>query len=126
MFLKDIRDWLKGVFPQAEHFYIGKLDVSEEKAIGVYQGDPRKARRCVGPTTYAERSVSILVHWTNNARETEGAAQQLYDLLKTADRPVIGGHTVPFIALEDNEPQDCTGGGSIYESVINAVFYVNL
>lgn len=127
MQLSDIRDWLKAVFREAEYYYIGRLDSSHEKAIGIYDGELRPDIRCLGPKTYQEKAVSILVHWNQNARETEDAAMRLYSLLRDTHCPVIGGYMVPFISLRHTAPQDCTENGSgTYDRVIEAVFYYNL
>lgn len=126
MQLSDIRDYLRKLFPEAEHCYIGRIDSSQAKCIGVYDGSIRPAVRCLGLQTCEELAVSILVHWTDNARETDEAAQRLYDCLKAADFPEIGGHTVPLIRLLHTAPQDCTRPESpVYERVIEAVLIYN-
>lgn len=127
MQLSEIRDYLRTIFPEADHFYIGRIDASKEKCIGVYEGAPLPAVRTFGPKTYDTVPVSILVYWTDNARETASAAKLLYDRLLAADFPTVGGHTVPLIALKHTAPQDCTRPNSpVYEQVIEAVFYYNL
>ena len=72
IYLSDIRDWLKSV-TSVEHYYIGKLDNKQDKSIGVYSlkqsGTPTRA--IGGESTYDTISVSLLIHYTDNARETE-------------------------------------------------------
>lgn len=127
MQLSDIRDYLRELFPEAEHFYIGRIDSGQEKCIGVYDGEPLPAVRPLGPKTYDTLSVSILVYWTENARETAAAARTLYDRLLDASGTFIGGHAVPLISLKHAAPVDCTRPDSpVYEQVIEAVFYYNL
>lgn len=127
MQLSDVRDWLRTVFPEAEHFYIGRIDGNHEKCIGVYDGDPIPPVRCIGPQTYDTLSVSILVYWTDNARDTNAAARLLYDRLRTANFPTIGGTAVPLISLTNAAPVDCTRPDApVYEQLIQAVIYYNL
>ena len=127
MNLSDIRDYLRGIFPETKRFFIGRVDTAQEKCIGIYDGEPLPAVYALGPKTYDTLSVSILVYWTDNARETEAAARALYDRLRAADFPEIGGHSVPLISLKHDAPQDCTRPDSpVYEQVIEAVFHYNL
>lgn len=127
MQLSDIRDYIREIFPEAAHFQIGRIDGNSEKSIGIYSGEPHEAKPCYGPKTYDTISVSILVYWTENARETDAAAALLYERLNAAHFPTIGGHTVPLIALKHTTPQDCTRPESpVYERVIEAVFFYNL
>ena len=59
----------------ADHFYIGKLDNKKDKSIGVYQlersSPPGIAIGGISNTKTMEKSVSILIHWNKNAKETE-------------------------------------------------------
>lgn len=127
MNLSDIREYLKKIFPEAEHFYIGRIDASQEKCIGIYNGQTRPAIRCIGLQTYQEMSVSILIHWTENARETQSSALALYQRLYHADCPEINGYHIPVIHLQSNAPVDCTPPESlIYEYVIDLNLIYNL
>lgn len=127
MELCDVREYVKRILPEAEHFYIGRMDASQEKCIGIYDGKPIPKRPCIGIKTYDELSVSILVHWTGNARETGTMARLLYDRLEAADFPEIGGHIVPLISLQTTAPMDCTRPESpVFEQIIEAVLIYNL
>lgn len=126
--LADIRDWLK-TFKVGRSFYIGKLDAKEEMSIGVYQrkasGRPRTAIGGLDTTGYEVKAVSVLVHWNRNARETEEAAQRLFERLRGAKNIVLSGHRVPVLVLEVPEPQDVgTDDTGIYERVIWFDLYV--
>ena len=126
MQLSDVRDWLRTVFPEAARAYVGRIDAAQERCIGIYDGQARPAVRALGPQSYDVLPVSILVYWTADARETQAAAQTLYDRLRAVRRPVIGGHEVPLIALTSTAPVDCTRPESpVYEQVIEAVIYYN-
>lgn len=127
MQLCDVRDWLRTQFTEAAHWYIGRIDGSKERCIGVYDGEALPATRCIGPKTCEELPVSVLVHWNDNARETDDAAARLYALLAAADRPLIGGHEVPLIRMLHATPIDCTRPDSpVYERVIDVVIIWNL
>lgn len=122
MTLADIRDWLK-TLNVAEGCYIGKIDASKEKVIGVYQRPQyTSADIAIGgmdATKTACKHISILVHWNRNARETESKAQWLYNnLLCVRDLEIAGEH-VDYIHLLVPEPVDIgTDDNGIYERVI--------
>ena len=82
IYLSDIRDFLKTVF-KAEHYYIGKLDNKQDKSLGVYSLKQSGAPvRAIGDeSTYNTISVSLLLHWNNNANETERQARSLFETL---------------------------------------------
>lgn len=125
IYLSDIRDWLKTVFT-AEHYYIGKLDNKQDKSLGVYSlkqsGSPTRA--IGGESTYNTISVSLLLHWTNNARETEETARNLFDTLYNIKNVEINKHTIYMIELLTPEPVDVgTDDKGIYEQVIELNFY---
>ena len=126
--LADIRDWMKG-FAGAEHYYIGKLDTKYPKSIGVYPRQvsrpPRMALGGLTETTYDEKSVFILLHWNENARETEEAAAALFDHLRRMGQTTIAGIRVQYLRLDSTEAVDVgTDDKGIYERVIwLTIFY---
>ena len=116
IYLSDIRDWLKSV-TSAEHYYIGKLDNKQDRSIGVYSlkqsGTPTRA--IGGESTYDTISVSLLIHYTDNARETEEFARRLYETLYGIKN---------IIELLTEEPVDVgTDDKGVYEQVIEVKFY---
>lgn len=121
MTLTDVRDWLSTI-TEAEHYYVGKLDRKQEKSLGVYSraatGAPPEI--ALGQNTKTEwKQISLLLHWTNNARDTEEAAQELFDELRAADDIQIGDATVDYLRLLVPEPVDVgTDDTGIYERVI--------
>lgn len=120
--LADVRDWLKS-FGVGQSFYIGKLDNKKEKSVGVYQrktsGKPRTAIGGLDCTKYEVKPVSILLHWNKNARETEAAAQGLFDKLRAAENVKIRDMQVYILSLETPEPMDVgTDDNGVYERVI--------
>lgn len=97
MTLADIRDWLR-TFGVAENYYIGRLDNKKERSLGVYdlarRGAPVMAIGGLACSSYDVKSVSLLLHWSRNANETELAAQALWDA-------VIGGADTTQEASEE-------------------------
>ena len=121
--LVDIKDWLKGLNLGAEHYYIGKLDNKKNKAIGIYQrktsNEPNIAIGGLANTKYNVKSVSMLIHWNDNANETEQASFNIFDKLLNVKDFVIGGHKINYLRLMVAEPQDVgTDDKGIYERVI--------
>lgn len=126
MTLAEVRDYLKTI-AGAKHYYIGRRDGKQDKSVGVYPlkrpGYP-VAIGGIEATEIGMKPVSILVHWTSNADETERAAQSLYDeLLRTQDT-VIGGHKVYYFKPLNPEPVDVGTEGDVYERVLEyEIFY---
>nr|WP_302857483.1 minor capsid protein [uncultured Ruminococcus sp.] len=125
IYLSDIRDWLKSV-AEAEHYYIGKLDNKQDKSIGVYSlkqsGTPTRA--IGGESTYDTISVSLLIHYTDNARETEEFARRLYETLYGVKNVEINNQKIYIIELLTPEPIDVgTDDKGVYEQVIEVKFY---
>lgn len=121
MILSDVKDWLK-TLNVAEHYYVGKLDNKQDKSLGVYQrdaGQPNIALGGLKNSKYAVKRISLLLHWNNNAKETEIAAKELYEKLLLTHHPIIGGIQVYVISMHTAEPQDVgTDDAGIYERVI--------
>lgn len=121
MILSDVKDWLK-TLNVAEHYYVGKLDNKQDKSLGVYQRDAGRPNIAIGGlknSKYAVKRVSLLLHWNNNAKETEIAAKELYEKILLTDRPIIGDIQVYVISMQTAEPQDVgTDDAGIYERVI--------
>lgn len=122
VYLSDMRDWLK-TFGIGEHFYIGKLDVKQKKSIGVYQRDNKTPMKMalggIDNTKHDKKEISILVHWTENANETERKAIELFEKLRAVNDVTIGESHIPFLILQVPEPVDVgTDEKGIYERVI--------
>lgn len=121
----DVRDFIKGM-NLAEHYYIGKLDNKPDKSFGFYplkRSEPPV--RAVGTTpTYDVIGISVLIHWNDNAKETELAARQLYQQLYQIKNIKISSHTVYLIELLVSEPVDVgTDEKGVYERVIELKIY---
>lgn len=123
--LSNVRDWLKTLI-DAEHFYIGRLDNKQEKSVGVYtlktSGEP--LRGIGSDLSFDVIAVSVLVHWNENANETEINARNLYEKLRTIKNVTINDSKVYMIQLLVPEPIDVGTDGTIYERVIEfKLFY---
>ncbi len=123
--LANIMDWLK-TFEVAEHYYIGKLDNKMYKSIGIYtlkRSEP-PTTAIGGQSTYDTIGVSLLIHWNNNADETEITARNLFEILRTVKNVTINNTQVYMIQLLMPEPVDVgTDDRGIYERVIEMKIY---
>ena len=121
----NIRDYV-GSLEIADHHYIGKLDNKLDKSIGVYtlQSSGAPVTAIGTPSTYETIGITLLIHWTNNAADTETAARQLYEHLRTVRDLIINNHTVYMIDLLVPEPIDVgSDEKGVYERVINLKIY---
>lgn len=122
--LKDIRQYIASLgIAVDEHVYIGKLDSKQQKSIGVYSrptsGSPRTALGGLDCTTYDIKPVSLLVHWTRSASESEEAAFLLFEKLRSTTRLSIGDTHIHYLRLMVPEPQAIdTDDHGVYEYVI--------
>lgn len=128
MNLAAVREYIK-TSNIADYYSVGKIDSKKDKSIGVYQLKRfNNFERAVGEIQndhIKTKAVSILIHWNKNHTQTEAAAQSLYDFLyNTSPGSIIGGHTVCYIEMLNNEPIDvsCDDSG-VYERVIEVVIH---
>lgn len=122
--LKDIQQFIIGLGVASEdNVYIGKLDNKKQKSIGVYSrpssGPANIAIGGLECTTYDTKPVSLLVHWNKSKDETESAAYDLYEKLRSVTSLSIGDTPINYLRLMVPEPQDVgTDDGGVYEYVI--------
>lgn len=125
MTLAEVRDWLKTQV-DCPQWYIGKIDGSKDQCIGVYSiptGPPNIAIGGLENTSYASKSISILIHWGKNADKAEKKAQEVYSAF-FGKSGVIGGKRVISFDLRTAEPVGVgTDDEGIYEYVIEATIY---
>lgn len=78
-----------------------------------------------GQSSYDVKSVSLLLHWNRNARETEAAAHVLWNRLLRAGRPVTpDGVSMQYIRPTVPEPIAVdTDENGVYEYVIEMDIY---
>lgn len=127
LYLEDVRDYIAGLNIAADdNVYMGKIDNKKEKSIGVYQlKQARAATVSLGDTgTYKVKSISLLVHWTKSARETEKKAYELYEKLRSVKNVEVNGTNIIYIQMLQEEPVDVDMDESrIYERVIEILIY---
>ena len=122
--LKDIRQYISSLEIAADdNVYIGKLDNKKLKSIGVYSrpvsGKPNIALGGMECTTYDTKPVSFLVHWNKSKDETERAAYNLFEKLRSVSSLTIGDIHINYLRLMVPEPQDVGSDDTgVYEYVI--------
>lgn len=125
----DVRDYIAGLgIADNTNVYCGKLDDKKNKSIGVYNNNKqRPVQMAVGGlnnSSYRVKSVSILVHWNISVRDTEKAAEQLYNMLSDMNHITINDTKVFFTKMLVDEPVDVgTDDKGIFESVIELDIY---
>lgn len=127
LYLEDVRDFISGLGVAVdENVYMGKMDDKKEKSIGVYQlKQARAATVSLGDSgTYKVKPISLLVHWTKSARETEKKAYELYEKLRAVENVVVNGTNIIYIQMLQEEPVDVDMDEKrIYERVIEVNIY---
>ena len=126
--LATFRDYLKSI-NLADHYYIGKIDNSKLKTIGLY-GQPGFSRieaigRC---SSYDVAGIRILVHWNKNAKESEEAARTIFESIRyITDADITGASGaihVNYLDLLEPEPNFIgTDDNGVYEYHISARLY---
>lgn len=126
MMLSEIREWLRTEI-ESPNWYIGKIDGSKEKCIGIYNvntGQPYIAIGGLDNTSYATKGVSFLIHWTKNADTAERKAHEVYDALFGRTGVEIGGKRVIAFEMRTPGPVDVgTDDQNIYELVVETIIY---
>lgn len=119
--LADVRDWLSSLDAIDATWTIGRFEGNKEACACVYQREgygPAQVALGKRTKTYM-KSVSVLVHWNRNHRETEEAALGLYHALELNPPAMIGGRRASYIDLQLPEPVDLgSDANGIFERVI--------
>ncbi|HAS70336.1 MAG TPA: hypothetical protein DIV53_01915 [Eubacterium sp.] len=125
----DVRDYIAGLgIADNNNVYCGKLDNKKDKSIGVYnlnrQRPPQTAVGGLNNSSYRIKSISILVHWNTSVRDTEKAAEQLYNMLRDTNNKIINDTKLLFNKMQVDGPVDVgTDDKGIFESVIELDIY---
>lgn len=125
----DVRDYIAGLgIAGNDNVYCGKLDNKKDKSIGVYnlnrQRPPQTAVGGLNNSSYRIKSISILVHWNTSVRDTEKAAEQLYNMLRDTNNKIINDKKLLFTKMQVDGPVDVgTDDKGIFESVIELDIY---
>lgn len=128
LYLADVRDWIRDLTGYS--CYMGKLDRKQPQSLGVYQRDGRGSADLTpigGQKGTRVKSLSLLLHWNQNADETEREAWSLCEKLKSPREFPLGDAFVSYIHLRTTEPVDVgTDDRGIYERVVwMDVYYQN-
>lgn len=126
MKLYEVRDWLETLgIADKENYYIGINDDKQDKSIGVYdRSDKTPEKLPIGGREMKKDDtckVSILLHWTDDARETIDAADALVEKIQEVERGgfYIGEHIVDYIEFAAGGAVDIiTDKNGIYERVL--------
>ena len=125
MMLADVRDYIDSL-GIAEHVYMGKLPDKEDKSVGVYNSKHQNVYHTAlgGPSLegYGEKYVTILVHWNKSPRDTEKAATELFEKLRTMRDAIVNNETIKFFQPIYPVQDIGTDDGGIYEMVIEGTF----
>ncbi|MFR2680244.1 MAG: minor capsid protein [Lachnospira pectinoschiza] len=125
----DVRDYIASLgIADNNNVYCGKLDNKKDKSIGVYnlnrQRPPQTAVGGLNNSSYRIKSISILVHWNTSVRDTEKAAEQLYNMLRDTNNKIINDKKLLFTKMQVDGPVDVgTDDKGIFESVIELDIY---
>lgn len=125
----DVRDYIAGLgIADNNNVYCGKLDNKKDKSIGVYnlnrQRPPQTAVGGLNNSSYRIKSISILVHWNTSVRDTEKAAEQLYNMFRDTNNKIINDKKLLFTKMQVDGPVDVgTDDKGIFESVIELDIY---
>jgi hypothetical protein len=124
MTLAQVRDWLKTQI-DCPSWYIGKLDGKKPQCIGIYNlnvGKPVIALGGLDQTSYAVKSVSLLVHWGKNADIAELKAQEVFAVFFGRMVEINGRRAI--FDMRTPEPVNVgTDDEGIYEYVIEVTIY---
>lgn len=123
--LANVRDWLK-TYGIAQHYFVGKLDTSKENALCVYSrkrsGSPVMALG--GLPSYDIKAVSLLLHCSKNAVQTEQTAVKLFEKIRAERELNINNIPIYYIAMQVPEPVGIgTDENGVYEYVIEFDLY---
>lgn len=123
--LAGVKDWVKSL-GIGEHFSVGRINTNLDKSLGIYQRDARTPYTIpvggLANKSYDTKNVTILMHWTDNASESERAALELFEAIQSQDNVVIDNKHVKFIRLV-TDPIDVTDPQmGVYEYVIQLDF----
>ena len=124
MTLRDIKEWLKPQISDLNGAYIGKIDASKEKIIGVYGRTSSSSKIAIGGldnTSTWIKQISILVHWSKNCDTTEIKAHEIYGLLRkySCKHTQVGGVDTYFKLLSDEPVFVGADDNDVFEYVID-------
>lgn len=133
--LATFRDYLK-TLNLAENYYIGKIDNTKLKTVGIYSQQSFRRVEAIGKaSSYDIAGIRMLVHWNKNAKQSEEAARNIFESIRyitDTDIPVseaLAGEDenvihIDYLDLLEAEPTFIgTDDNGVYEYHISARIY---
>ena len=122
--LTQFKDYLK-TLNLADHYYIGKIDNSKEKTIGIYSMLHAERIEAIGKqSSYDIAGFRILVHWNKSMSETETASRKVYSAIRYIQDTQMTDKFVYYVDLSLGEPQFIgTDENGVYEYHIMGWIY---
>ena len=125
MTLAEVKDWLKTQV-NSPNWYIGKIDGSKEKCIGIYSVSGPPPNIALGGyenSSYSTKAISILVHWGKDSNVAELKAKEVYNCLFSQSAVIANKRIIKF-DMRTPEPVGIgTDGSNIFEFIIETVIY---
>lgn len=121
MNLVVIRDWFKTVAPGLNAYVIGKANGSIDQTIRFKRAavvSPKPSIGGMANTSYASFAVNTVLHWTNDAAETDSKAEEIKEMLLQLTHPVIGTQKIVHLNVRNVVPIDVDENG-VYEVAID-------
>lgn len=123
MTLADVRDYIDSL-GLADYVYMAKLPDKQDRSIGVYNSKHQYPYKVAigGPAleSYGTRYITLLVHWNKSPRETEKAATDLFEAIRSTREAKINDATIKFFQPLYEIQDIGTDDAGIYEMVIEA------
>lgn len=109
-------------------FYNGTIDKNEQKCVGIYlagRGNPNMALGGPECSSFNTKSISILIHWTENSNQCELFSNKLYKFLMVQSNFILNGRRIINVQMLDDGPIDIKRDeNNICEMVIRCnIFY---
>ncbi len=105
VYTEDVMNFIKGLDFKANRYFSDVLEVTQEKSIAVYRKTNKDTKKPRKEDIVAQNTFVVRVYWSKSSIDSERAAFELYDLLKTGHRnEKIGEHKINFIIPVNKEP----------------------
>lgn len=121
--LLDVVNWIEPLIDCGGNIAVSNIDGNKDKFIGIYdqKTNSRPQRVVLGEKAkYFEKSISILIHWTNNPSQAEIKAHEVYQVLMSVSNSttesgikIVYVKSIALISLGRDEK-------GIFEYVIDA------
>lgn len=129
MTTNDVRDFMAmlGIVPKG-NCYSYRLDNKKEKSIGAYPLKRSGAAHIpiggMDNTSYGVFPASFLIHWTEQSKESEEAAKEIYNTLLQAGDVQVNDYHVKFLQMLVPEAQYVgMDDFEVHEWVIEALLF---